>query len=657
MPHQHPTRTQGGGDSGRIMRADAVQTQNWPVTAAPLKPKSSSAQRQPFAAAHHRAVLAGTVLALLVVAIPVTDLELALPDNGTSEPGTPARETFDLIADAFGPGYNAPLIVTADMITSTDPRGTVDHLADELRGLDGVATVTRATANPGADMALVRIIPESAQSDPQTHALVEEIRDAAPRIERETGVSDLVVTGVTAVSIDVSARLTAALLPFALVVVGLSFLLAMVVFRSVAIPLKATLGFVLSVGAAFGTVSAVYSWGWLTDLLNVQATGPVLSFLPIIAMGVMFGLSMDYEVFLVSRIREEYVRVGDAQQAIRVGYRDSGKVVNAAGVIMIAVFAAFVPHGSSTIKPIAIALTAGVFVDAFVVRATLARAVLVILGDRAWWMPRWLDQHIPQLDVEGAALEKAVAASRRSEQHGLAAAHVADATVTVRGRDPLPVPDLTARPGEVLLLTEPDDDTRAATTALLTGRVAVVTGTVEVLGTVQPQEAARLRRMSALCAGVPFADTVPDGDLSSVVRLFHIARGTRHHGRGGIASVVGRAEALRSLVARQPRSGRLTWTTRTPVAMLDAFERRLLDLALADAVDARLVVVDDLDVGLPPGESAELAAAAASLAGGARTVVLASRAPVPLAQLHVALDAPAAATRSSHSDDALGATQ
>lgn len=599
--------------------------------------------------AHPWWVIAVIVAGLAVVATPVKDLQLALPDNGTAEPGTPARETFDLIADGFGPGYNAPLVVTADMITSTDPLATVDRLAHDLGAIDGVAAITRSTPNPGADMALVRIIPDYAQSDPRTHELVQRIRDDAARIEQDSGVTDMVVTGVTAVSIDVSTRLTAALVPFALAVVGMSFLLAMVVFRSIAIPLKATIGFVLSVGAAFGAVAAIYNWGWLADLLAVQATGPVLSFLPIIAMSVMFGLSMDYEVFLVSRIREEYVRTGDAQAAIRVGYRDSGRIVNAAGLIMIAVFAAFVPHGSATIKPIAIALAVGVFVDAFIIRATLARAVLVILGDRAWWMPRWLDRRIPGLDVEGAAVQKAVAAHSWSERHGPAAIHTVDAVVTIECGDRIAVPDVVVRPGDVVALSEPDQQRRAVTTALLTGRVRSVTGTVEVLGTVQPEEAARLRRLAVACTRTTFADTVPDARLIDVVRLFLLARGAGVAGRGRAAATLVRAEALRSLVEGPRQPGRHPWTTRTTVAELTVLDRRLLDLALADAVGARLVVVDDVD-GQDGG--AALAAAAASLAAADRTIVLVRRAPTsPAAAPH---DSPPARTQPA--DDALGAT-
>ncbi len=188
-------------------------------------------------------------------------------------------------------------------------------------------------------------------------------------------------------AIDVSDRLCGALLPFGLVVVGLSLLLLMVVFRSIAVPIKATLGYLLSVGASFGAVTAVFEWGWLAEPLNVPQTGPVISFMPIILMGVLFGLAMDYEVFLVSRMREEYVHTGDARQVVLSGFTGSARVVTAAAIIMISVFAAFVPHGDASVQPIALGLAVGVFVDAFLVRMTLVPAVLALLGTWAWWLP------------------------------------------------------------------------------------------------------------------------------------------------------------------------------------------------------------------------------------------------------------------------------
>ena len=214
-----------------------------------------------------------------------------------------------------------------------------------------------------------------------------EIRDQAPGWEKEHGV-DIAVTGLTAAGIDVSERLKDALLPFGLVVVGLSVLLLMVVFRSILVPVKATIGFILSTGASFGAVVAVFQWGWLNTVLNVDQTGPLISFLPIMLMAVLFGLSMDYEVFLMSRMKEEYLRSDDPQRAIVDGFVGSSRVVTAAAVIMLAVFAAFVPDGDPDVKPIAFALAIGVFADAFLVRMLFAPAVLQLFGRSAWSLPR-----------------------------------------------------------------------------------------------------------------------------------------------------------------------------------------------------------------------------------------------------------------------------
>ena len=534
-------------------------------------------------------VASGVLLALL---IPAADLRLALTDNGSANPGTPARDTYDLIAEEFGPGYNAPLIVTADIITSTDPLGTVDAIEADLLAREGVAAVTRATPNPDADLALFRVIPEHPQGDQRTVDFVHELREDASSIEEEHDVSDVTVTGITAVSIDTSERLTAALVPFAIIVVGLSFLLSLLVFRSIAIPLKATFGFVLSASAAFGVVSAIYSWGWFADLLNVQALGPVISFFPIMMISVLFGLSMDYEVFLVARIREEYIRTGDAVRAIDEGYRQSQLVVNAAGIIMIAVFVAFIPHGSAAVKPLAIGLAVGVFVDAFIVRMSLARSILYLLGDRAWWLPAWLDRRLPHLDVEGAAVEADLHAREIAETEGERAVKCAH-------------PPLDVRPGERGWYAEADDDTRHLITAAIAGRTTAPEGLV-VLGQAMPAGRGRARREVALATAVPFADTVPpSATADAVVRRYLVARGVRDRSQARRAQILTDAGVP---------AARRDWTP---------LDKRLLDLALAEAAGANLLVVDDLDVGLSPAESGALERAA--WACSVPTVLLAAR--------------------------------
>ena len=214
-------------------------------------------------------------------------------------------------------------------------------------------------------------------------------------------------------AIDVSDRLGSALLPFALVVVGLALVLLLLVFRSILVPIKAAVGFLLSVGASFGAVVAVFQWGWFGDLLGVPATGPVISFLPVILMAVLFGLAMDYEVFLVSRMREEYVHGASPREAVVTGARHAARVVVAAALIMFSVFASFVTIEDVIVKAIAFGLAVGILVDAFLVRMTLVPAVLALLGRSAWWLPRWLDRALPDLDVEGARLGSAVPAPVR----------------------------------------------------------------------------------------------------------------------------------------------------------------------------------------------------------------------------------------------------
>jgi RND superfamily putative drug exporter len=273
-----------------------------------------------------------------------------------------------------------------------------------------VAATGRPQLSADGRYALVQVIPETGPQDERTERLVTELEAAGGESVR--------VTGVTAIGIDISALVGASFVPFALVVAGLAFLLLMVAFRSLVVPLKATLGFLLSVGATLGAVVAVFQWGWLAGLIGVSRTGPVISFMPIILMAVLFGLAMDYEVFLVSRVHEEYARSGDPRRAVVQGYRASARVVAAAALIMIAVFASFVPNGDATLKPIAFALTVGVLLDAFLIRMTLVPAVLALARHRAWWLPRWLDRVLPDLDVEGARL------SRPADEQGPAPARV-----------------------------------------------------------------------------------------------------------------------------------------------------------------------------------------------------------------------------------------
>ncbi|OLZ62518.1 transporter [Streptomyces sp. IMTB 2501] len=357
--------------------------------------------------------LLAVLVGLLTVAIPARDLQLALPDNGSAPAGSGQRQTYDTVSEKFGPGFNGPLLVLADTSRTDSPQQATATLVRDLKATDGVATVGAPQFVPHQDAAVIQVVPKTGPGDGRTNNLVEDIRDAAPGWRAQTG-AEVSVTGTTAVNIDVSDRLASSLVPFALVVVGLSLLLLLLVFRSVVVPLKAGLGFLLSVAATFGAVVAVFQWGWLASALGVTETGPVVSILPILVMAVLFGLAMDYEVFMVSRMREASVHGAAPREAVLAGSRHASRVVTAAALIMFAVFASFIPGGSSILKPIAFALAVGVLIDAFVVRMTLVPAVLALVGRAGWWLPKWLDRLLPDLDIEGERLAPATAPGHES---------------------------------------------------------------------------------------------------------------------------------------------------------------------------------------------------------------------------------------------------
>jgi len=437
------------------------------------------------------------IVALGIAALPALQLRLALPDAGSQPQGAPARVAYDLVSEHFGPGYNGPLIVTGSIISSTDPVGLMTKIGDEIAQLPGVASVPLATPNQTADTGIVQVVPTTGPDDQRTADLVSEIRSKQQHFLDEYGV-DLKVTGNTAAQIDVSSRLGGALLPFGILVVGLSLILLTMVFRSIAVPIKAALGYLLSVGAAFGAVTVVFEWGWLADALHVDKTGPIISFMPIILMGVLFGLAMDYEVFLVSRIREDYVHGGDARRAIQSGFVGSAKVVTAAAIIMISVFAAFVPEGDTSIKPIALGLAVGVFVDAFIVRMTLVPAVLQLLGDKAWWMPRWLDRILPSFDVEGDGLQKELELAHWPEDGEGVVAAADGLGVSTRRQRLVGDVSFRLRDGEVLVVHGDDRTAALALLMAVTGHTKVDAGTVKVAGFVLPTRGAAVRSRTAI---------------------------------------------------------------------------------------------------------------------------------------------------------------
>ncbi|MEU6660665.1 MMPL family transporter [Streptomyces sp. NPDC046821] len=349
-------------------------------------------------------VLLAGVVGLGVMAVPAASLQLGLPDDGVQPTDTTQRKAYDLLSEGFGPGFNGPLLTVVDAKGADDPKAAVDRVVSSIKGTDGVAAVTPATFNKAGDTAIVTVISKYKPSSTETEDVVHAIRAEGKDIKADTG-AELSVTGSTAMNIDVSQKLNDALVPYLALVVGLAFLLLMVVFRSVLVPLKAALGFLLSVLAALGAVVAVFQWGWLGSLFGVDQTTPIMSMMPIFMVGVVFGLAMDYEVFLVTRMREAFVHGERPAQAIVTGFKHGARVVTAAAVIMIAVFAGFIGSSEQMIKMIGFGLAIAVFFDAFLVRMAIVPAVLALLGKRAWWLPKWLDRILPNVDVEGEGLK------------------------------------------------------------------------------------------------------------------------------------------------------------------------------------------------------------------------------------------------------------
>ncbi len=349
-------------------------------------------------------VLVATV-ALLVVAIPSLSMRLGLPDGGSESADSTAYRAFTLTEEAFGEGVNGPLLITAalpDGTTDDDVLGQQLVVARELAGMDDVVAVAPIAVSDDNRLAAFQIVPAEGPNSTSTEALVRDLRALPPIGDDIT----LGVAGQAAINIDISEGLADVLPLYLVVVVGLSFLIMVMVFRSLVVPLIATAGFVLSLFATYGAVTAVFQWGWLADLLGVHNPGPILSFLPVILVGILFGLAMDYQLFLTTGMREAWAHGAPARLAVAQGFRAGRTVVIAAALIMIAVFSGFITSESVIIKSMGVGLALGVLFDAFVVRMLLIPALMHLLGESAWWLPKWLSRVIPNVDVEGAALER-----------------------------------------------------------------------------------------------------------------------------------------------------------------------------------------------------------------------------------------------------------
>ncbi|WP_067713994.1 MMPL family transporter [Nocardia yamanashiensis] len=356
-------------------------------------------------------LLVAGVAVLAVLAIPATRMDLGLPSGATEAESSTARKAYDLVSESFGAGFNGPLLVVADL--SHAAPDAAQTLIGRLQQEPGVAVVQPAAADNG--MALIQVVPKTGPADSATDDLVNRLRDDRAAIENGTGATYL-VGGTTAANIDTSKRLGEALPVFLVVVVGLALVLLTIAFRTILVPLTSIAGFVLSVFASLGVQVAVFQWGWGASIFNLPK-GQTLSFLPIITLAIIFGLSSDYQIFVVSRIKEEFTRTGDAITSVQNGVAHSARVVTAAALIMFAVFVAFTTVDSPIVRPLAFTLAIGVLLDAFIVRLTLIPAITALIGARMWHHPRWFARYVPDLDIEGVELENRFASKAESMAH------------------------------------------------------------------------------------------------------------------------------------------------------------------------------------------------------------------------------------------------
>jgi len=359
-------------------------------------------------------VLLASVLGLGLLAIPTFGINLSLASPPV--PDTTAARATDRLSEGFGAGFSGPLMVVVDVADAADPASALSGAQEKLGALPDIAAVTPPALNQAGDTAVITVVPSSGPETEATKALVADIREVAGSLTDETGAT-MSVTGQTALTIDVSDRLADALVPYLALVVGLAFVLLMLVFRSILVPLKATLRFLLSIGATFGVLVAIFQWGWFAGILGIEGqTGSVVAMLPIFMIGIVFGLAMDYQVFLVTRMREAFVHGDGPDEAVVKGFDQGARVVTAAALIMIAVFAGFIFGGDAFIMQIGLGLSFAVLFDAFVIRMTVVPAVMSLLGSKAWWFPAWLDRLVPNVDVEGEQLTALLADSRESSE-------------------------------------------------------------------------------------------------------------------------------------------------------------------------------------------------------------------------------------------------
>ncbi|MEU2288758.1 MMPL family transporter [Streptomyces sp. NPDC013178] len=365
----------------------------------PELPTGLAARWSAFVERHPQLLGALALVVVAVLALPSLSLRLGTSDQGNGPISSTTRQAYDLLAGGFGAGVNGPLTLVTH-VDGAEDRLALDNLDATLRTTEGVASVTPATYSAGGDTAYLTVVPESSPQSQRTSDLVDRLRtEVLPRAESGTSL-DVRVGGVTAGYDDFADVIVGKLPLFVGVVIGLGCLLLLLAFRSVGIPLKAAAMNVAAVAGAFGVVVAIFQWGWGSELLGLGRAGPIEPFLPVIMVSVLFGLSMDYQVFLVSRMYEEWLETGDNRRAVRIGLAETSRVINSAAVIMISVFLAFVLSGDRVIAMFGIALAAAVALDAFVLRTLLVPALMHMLGGANWWLPRWLDRRLPRISIE-----------------------------------------------------------------------------------------------------------------------------------------------------------------------------------------------------------------------------------------------------------------
>lgn len=533
-----------------------------------------------------------TVTGLAILAIPAASLTLALPGGGQEPVDSTQRKAYDIISESFGPGYNGPLLVTVDITSSNALLDNISDLRDELRAVSGVDYVNDGFPSPTLDTIIYQVVPTTAPDSEETNDLVGALRALAPAWNEEYEAT-IQVTGITAIGIDISQRIESALVPFGIVVVGLAVVLLMLVFRSIVVPIKAALGFVLSVTGAFGVVVAVFQWGWFNGLLGVDTPGPILSFMPIILMAVLFGLAMDYEVFLVSGMREQFVHTKKADFAIEEGYAQGARVVAAAAAIMFFVFFSFVPESSNIIKPIALGLAVGIALDAFVVRMTLVPAVMALFGKSAWWFPKSFDRAVPEADVEGEKLREHLSDTLWAQANSDAGVIVADTLVV--GDDTYHSAPLTfaVTAGEKVTLVA-DDSLSRSLQATLTGYLVPHAGALQVAGFALPSDAHTIRRLVSAWTREDDDTLTPIGQ--SLNQRLEDAHQT-HHLRVGdrTARVSQLLNTINSLSARMALTAGNRITGSTIPGLLPRQQQTLVYAALALCDGAPVVLISGLD--------------------------------------------------------------